>query len=319
MRRIAIVLLLAFTACAGVPRSGADRTLGASFENVRTEGIHLELIEQMLVSRRAFAALAHLDALTEPEKSSEKALWLRAEALRQVGEIDASRRFYQGLLDGEHAGLAHRGLGLLAAAAGQTSEAIEHLEWARKYLPTDARVRNDLGYAYLMSRRYEDARTELRTAIELNHKDSVAISNMLLLLYLVGDARGAAAWVYRHEVDARTNEIIRREAERLSGQALIERSELNGEGQGSVLDETGAAGGQGAGTEASVDPALASESHCCAAALQVSEDEPFVSAWLELQRSGACAGSAPRLPSAAGVRIYREYLSSFSEPLGANP
>jgi tetratricopeptide (TPR) repeat protein len=152
-----------------------------------SEGLHLDLVKRLVDRGACRAALAHLDARAPGAAEPDEAHLLRAECRRKLGDSEAAREGYEALLGTPLAAQAHRGLGLLAAASQRLPEAVEHLETARRLAPTDARIRNDLGYALLRLGREDEAREELATAVELAGVDSLAARNLVLLLLTVGD------------------------------------------------------------------------------------------------------------------------------------
>jgi Flp pilus assembly protein TadD len=161
--------------------------------------LHLELIEKMLDGGRPFAAMAHLDAL-EPEIAERTdARLLRGETLRRLGRPEEAREIYTSLLDTDSEALARRGLGLLAAGAGDLDGAIAELRLARDLQPTSARIRNDLGYALLRQGSYPEARTELLTATQLGGTERSA-RNLVLLYLVAGDIAGAERLASEHHI-----------------------------------------------------------------------------------------------------------------------
>jgi Flp pilus assembly protein TadD len=121
-------------------------------------------IAQSIHDDKAHAALAQLDAL---RLQAPKAQLLRADAFRRVSRQEDARRLYQSLLGTCLSGQAHHGLGLLLASLRENNASLSHLQAARELMPTDAQVRNDLGFALLLRRDFSAARFEFMTAIEL--------------------------------------------------------------------------------------------------------------------------------------------------------
>lgn len=172
----------------------------------------LAMIRKLMDEGRPHAALAHLDG----EKiQGGQAQHLRAEILRRIGQSAEARQLYQALLTTCLAGLGHHGLGLLAGQEGRLATSVEHLRQARLALPTDARIRNDLGYALLLAGAPDEARRELLTAQELDPEDRRPTRNLLLLFYRQGDEAAAAALARHYGIDAQTAAALRAEAERL--------------------------------------------------------------------------------------------------------
>ena len=186
------VRLLAWIACAcalgcALPPASHDDAEPEAFDDV-----HLELVEKIAASGRQRAALAHLDALAPEIAAAPRARLLRAETLRQLGKLDAAADVYAELVRGPLAGLARRGLGLIAAERGDLDAALSELERARRAAPTDARVRNDYGYALLLSGSVDAAGDEIATAMELDGADARCAANLVLLLFATDRASDAA-------------------------------------------------------------------------------------------------------------------------------
>jgi Flp pilus assembly protein TadD, contains TPR repeats len=219
-----LVSALLLSSCAGGLRHAALRhtiDVGGSEAGGRApacgaqvapeQDVKLRLIRELMDSGKHHAALAHLDAsgLAIPP-----ATYLRAELLRQIGRAAEAVPLYKGLLGGCLAGSGYHGLGLLAGHEGRTGEAIEHLSEARRRLPTDPRVRNDLGYALLLDRQHEAARHEFITALELDEHHRLAAMNMALLLFVEGQERGAEQWAKRMRISAEEQDLLRAQAQK---------------------------------------------------------------------------------------------------------
>ena len=110
---------------------------------------------------------------------------------------------------------AHHGLGLLHASH-DAARAIAHLREAARRGPTDADVRNDLGYALLRAGRYPEALPELATAVELAPASEKARNNLLLLLIARGDEAAVDRVVREAAVPAATVSRLRQQARALN-------------------------------------------------------------------------------------------------------
>jgi len=192
-------------------RAACDGDLGPA------RNTQLATIEQQIADGRAYAALAQLDAL---QANTRKAMWLRADALRRIDRLSEASGLYRQLLDGCMAGRAHHGLGLIAAQTGRWAEAISDLQQARKLQPLDIRVRNDLGYAMLLNRRWDDAQFEFLTALDLAPGDGLASRNLVLMAYMQGKPEVARALLARFKLDAETGERLQTQAAALLKQPL---------------------------------------------------------------------------------------------------
>jgi len=158
----------------------------------------LAMIRKLQEDGRPYAALAHLDGSGVKGAAADL---LRADILRRTGQITQARALYQGLLTTCMVGAGHHGLGILAGEEGRLTESLDHLQQARRALPVDARIRNDLGYALMLSGDLEGAKPELLTAQDLDPEDRKAASNLLMLFELLGDETRVAAIVQRYQIE----------------------------------------------------------------------------------------------------------------------
>lgn len=187
------------------------------------QNVKLDLIRQLMDSGKLYAALAHLD---DTRSDSLQAKYLRAEILRRTDRSEQASVLYRELLDGCLAGKGFHGLGLIAGRNQRINEAIDYLQQAANELPVDVRVRNDLGYALLLGRRYDAARNEFLTALELDGGDSLAATNMLLLLSLMGKDREVRAFAVHMNIKPETIVQIRNQAEEIK--ASVDESNQGG-------------------------------------------------------------------------------------------
>jgi Flp pilus assembly protein TadD len=164
-----------------------------------TNNTRLATVEQLIADGKHYAALAELDAIGA---TTQKATWLRAEALRRIDHVAESVVLYNSLIGSCLEGRAQHGLGLAAAKLGQGARAIDNLNRARQLLPTDPRVRNDLGYALLLDRRWDAAQFEFLTVLDLSPQDPLAARNLVLLAFAQGKADTARALAEKFKMDA---------------------------------------------------------------------------------------------------------------------
>lgn len=150
------------------------------------------VVEQRMRDGNFYAALAQVQSL--PSEVPVVAA-LRADILRQL-QMPQAENWYQALQGGCMAGRAEHGLGLLAAQRNEYSIALKRLISASRLLPADSRVRNDLGYLYLLLNMDAPAEFELRTAYELAPEDKIPGFNLAVLSLL---RRDQAAWEFWSE------------------------------------------------------------------------------------------------------------------------
>jgi Flp pilus assembly protein TadD len=213
---LSLLAVIAVGGCASErgPAPGEPDLAPASARATDPKRLHLELIEKMLEDGRAHAALAHLDTLPADQAAVPTARLLRAEALRRIGQLDAAWRVYEPLLATEAAAPAWRGLALIKAEQGDLKTSVDWMKRARDLQPTAARIRNDLGYALILTGDLGAARIELVTALEL--ESSPRTARNLVLVYLLEHQRDAAQRVaQRHGIDEKGFESLQRRAERL--------------------------------------------------------------------------------------------------------
>ncbi|MEA3120167.1 MAG: hypothetical protein QOI13_3437 [Paraburkholderia sp.] len=158
-----------------------------------TPGVYLALIDRMQAQGLYYASLAHIDAYEKQYGATPDSTLLRADALRATGQADASAAAYRALLMTPLAARGYRGLGLLAGAAGNFTDAGRQLGHAVELAPTDAPTLSDLGYARLREGDVAGAHVPLMKAAELDPNNAKMLSNVALLLLTEGhssEARG---------------------------------------------------------------------------------------------------------------------------------
>ncbi len=204
---------LALGGCAMPPeRSGSPAdpaTANCQGDLGATGNTRLAAIQQMVSDGKPYAALAELDALGA---QTPKAQLVRAEALRRVDRADQARQIYTGLTQTCLNGEAQHGLGLLAGHEGRLNDSLSALSAARQARPTNATIRNDLGYALLLSQRWADAQFELLTALELAPNDSRVQRNLVLLAFAQNKVPLARELSARFGLDAATQDRLRNQA-----------------------------------------------------------------------------------------------------------
>ncbi|WP_122553959.1 hypothetical protein [Pseudomonas viridiflava] len=148
----------------------------------------LNLAQNMADEGRLHASLAHLEEL--PDNLGEVRL-RKARVLRLLGSNEAEP-LYRSLLGTCRAAQGEHGLGQLAAARGDNVQAQQYLLRASKLEPTDEKIRNDLGVAYLNQLKLEQARFQFLTAMELKQSDPLAAVNLVTLLIYQDNWKQAA-------------------------------------------------------------------------------------------------------------------------------
>jgi Flp pilus assembly protein TadD len=208
------IALLALGACAAWP-PGTQKSDDQHCEAGSTpaDNTRLVAISQSINQGKLYAALAQLDAMNS---SAPKVQLIRADALRRLEKFGEARALYDGLLSQRcFDGQAHHGLGLMLARQGKLDEGIAHLRDARQRMPTDSRMRSDLGYALMLGGRLDDAHFELMTALDLDPQDTRAGRNLLLLTLKRGDAAKAQEMAKKLGLDKATMDKLQTQASEL--------------------------------------------------------------------------------------------------------
>ena len=176
------------------------------------QNVKLDLIRKLMDSGKLFAALAHLE---DTRSNSLQSIYLRAEILRRTNRTEQAVALYRDLLGGCMAGKGYHGLGLIAGRDSKVSEAVSYLQKAEAELPVDVSVRNDLGYALLLDGQFDPARNEFLTALELDGGNSLAATNMVLLLLATGKEQEMQAFAAQMNIDSATVAQLREQAEKI--------------------------------------------------------------------------------------------------------
>jgi Flp pilus assembly protein TadD len=207
--------------CATGPTSSSDFSITSGrasgdgdAPSGRTEReVYTDLIRNMLAQEQYYAALAHIQEQQRLIGNTPELRYLEGETRRKLGQAPAAEVLYRGLLRSPMAAQAYHGLGLLYAER-DLGKSIEFLRESSSRRPTDAEVRNDLGYALMSAGRYHEALPELATAVELDPAGK-ARNNLIMLLLLSGDEAGASRVARDAGVNAETLKRLRQQAQHL--------------------------------------------------------------------------------------------------------
>ena len=179
---------------------------------VNTQETYLSLVKQMQAKSLWYASIAHLDALDKQWGASSDSRLMRADALRQVGQLSAAATIYQSLLGSAKDGAARYGLGRIAAEKGDFRNAAQQMEQARMSNPVDSQLLTDLGYAHLRARDLNAARIPLMQAAQLNPEDAQANVNLSLFMMVSGQAAQAEEFMRQRKLDAQTQQAVKEQA-----------------------------------------------------------------------------------------------------------
>ncbi|MFG6136789.1 tetratricopeptide repeat protein [Halomonas sp. B23F22_10] len=161
-------------------------------------GLRIDMIRQQMEDGRSRSALAHLE---ESGFDYAETTLMKGDALRDAGRRDESDAVYETLATGCLAADAYQGMARNAVARGDRHEALLLMQEARGARPTDADIRNDLGYLLLLEGQHRRAREELLTALELGGAGRRAASNLVLLMMQEGRVVEAERLARRYDLD----------------------------------------------------------------------------------------------------------------------
>ncbi|BAP13083.1 MAG: hypothetical protein AOY29_10670 [Alcanivorax borkumensis] len=171
--------------------------------------VDLEMVDSLMSKSRPYAALAQLQKA--PQENQE--YWSRyGRLLAETGDLSRAKTVFTVLRDECKSGEAYHGLGIVAMKQGDLSEAMDLFRYSVNALPASGKVRNDYGYALLVSGDYEKAQYHLRTALELQNGQGVARQNLAIAYILGGNERGIA--MLKEQYGFKRSELER--AERLA-------------------------------------------------------------------------------------------------------
>ncbi|WP_194791705.1 hypothetical protein [Pseudomonas sp. UFMG81] len=171
--------LLLLTGCAGQSSESLGRLFsgGSCGKPDADQQLSLDMADQMISEGRPHAGLAHLEQLPE---TLDQVRLRKAKVLRLLGRGEAEP-LYRSLVGGCLAAEGEHGLGQLAAARGDDTQALRNLQRAVRLAPTDEKVRNDLGLVQMKLGNHEQARFEFLTAIELKDDNALPAVNLVTL------------------------------------------------------------------------------------------------------------------------------------------
>ncbi|MES2530386.1 MAG: hypothetical protein V4636_05075 [Pseudomonadota bacterium] len=228
----ATFVLLALGACSTPSNKGyypaaADQQLRSAAEAAASPGVgatatadtastYLKLVEQMQRDGLWFASIAHIDSLEKRWGASPESIRLRADALRQTEQTEASRQLYGKLMGTPFEGAGYHGLGLIAGGQQNFPQAVDMLERAQRLNPTDALLLSDLGYARMRAGQIPAARVPLMQALQLQPDNPRVQVNVALYLQASGQSEQATALMDSRSMPPATRSAIVSAARQLS-------------------------------------------------------------------------------------------------------
>jgi len=174
--------LILLAGCAGQQPDGLGQLFGKTScgKPDADQQLALNLADEMLNDGRPHASLAHLQQMPN---TLDQVRLRKARVSRLLG-LSEAEPLYRSLLGGCLAAEGEHGLGQLASSRGDDVQALQNLQRAVRLAPTDERVRNDLGVVLMSLGRYEQARFEFLTAIELKDDNPLPAINLVTLSLL---------------------------------------------------------------------------------------------------------------------------------------
>ena len=222
-----VVCALAVSACSS-PQP-INRTMAGSqplnqANSQSDRQVHIDLIKRMLSQDQNYAALAHIEQVQRQYGSGDNELrLLEADTRRRLGQTGSAQQLYNALVNTPFAAQAYHGLGLIAAAT-DPAQSLDYLRRAVRMAPTDVQLRNDLGYALMLARRYPEALPELATAVELDASSDKSRNNLIILMMLMRDETAVQRIVRESQVDAATVANLRKRAQAMAAAPAPRRS-----------------------------------------------------------------------------------------------
>lgn len=217
----AALCLAGLAGCAAIPSNVEELA-----RPEQRRALHGELVRDMLAEGHNHAALAHLQELERQQGSlNDDQRLLRAEAYYRIGETSAALADYHILTEGKKAGQAWHGIGRIETPTDLRT-ALQAFNEALKRRPTDAAIRNDLGYALLIAGRATDACRHLYTAYELAPQQSRIVANLVLCEALRGDQQAEERLLQVHDFSPAERRQHRQNVSKLKSESVRRHKEL---------------------------------------------------------------------------------------------
>lgn len=214
-----VLAVLLATGCVTESRRAVDQAVGAEIPTdtpASQRQVHVDLIRKMLDQEQYYAALAHIQGQVRESGGNDELRLLEADARRKLGQRVEAQAIYRELLKTRYAAEAYHGLGLTNVKA-DLRVAVWQLQQAVQRRPTNAQMRNDLGYALMMAGRHAEALPELATAVELESGSgsAKARTNLILLMLVTGDEAAVRRLVQQSGMSDADLAGLRRQAQSL--------------------------------------------------------------------------------------------------------
>ncbi|MBO6849533.1 MAG: hypothetical protein JJ867_03515 [Marinobacter sp.] len=187
-----LALSLVLTGCASTGQSTENETfhqVSCTTTKQPEHQLQLDAVDSLMARSQPYAALAKL----ESEGLATEHHWVRrGQLLASTNQISEAADVFWALATRCGSAMGHHGLGLVYLKQKKLDLGLEELEKARKLAPSSSDVRNDYGYALLLSGQHYDAVFELRTAFELANGEGAVRQNLAAGYVLTNDRAGLA-------------------------------------------------------------------------------------------------------------------------------
>jgi len=187
-----LVLSVAMTGCATTaPRAGDDpgSEVRCTTNTQPEHQLQLDAVDALMSRSQPYAALAKL----ESEGLATEHHWVRhGQLLAATGQMKQAEAVFQALAQACGSAMGHHGLGLVYLKQKKLNLGLAELKKARALAPSSSDVRNDYGYALLLTRQDAEAVFELRTAFELADGEGPVRQNLAAGYILTNDQAGLA-------------------------------------------------------------------------------------------------------------------------------
>lgn len=168
--------------------------------------LQLDAVDALMSRPQPYAALARL----ESEGLATAQHWIRrGQLLASTNQVAEAEDIFQALVADCDSAMGYHGLGLVYLKQYKLEQGVSQLRTARKLKPSSSDVRNDYGYALLLTGAYHDAVFELRTAFELANGEGAVRQNLAAGYVLTDDRSGLA--MLRDQYDLSMDELAHAE------------------------------------------------------------------------------------------------------------
>ncbi len=144
------------------------------------DSTNIDMVNQLLIQKKPYAALAFIDSF---EIAAPQLELLKANSLRQIGRDAEAEALYHTLKNSCVGAFVYQGLGLIHNQRGQYLESVNYLKIATKLAPINSTIRSDYGFSLMSIGDYKMSLNEYLTAIELDDRNLLAKYNLIALLY----------------------------------------------------------------------------------------------------------------------------------------